>query len=45
MKALIARELDPQKEIIVIQNDKDTIDQSFKDAGLTDYKVVEPSYK
>jgi len=45
VKALIARELDPQKEIIVIQNDKDTIDQSFKDAGITDYKVVEPSYK
>lgn len=45
VKALIARELDPSKEIIVIMADKTTVEKAFADAGITDTKIVEPEYK
>jgi zinc protease len=45
VKGLIARELDPQKEIIVVEGDQAHLDQAFKDAGLSDVKIVVPQYK
>ena len=45
VKALIARELDPQKEIVVLMADKETLEKAFADAGITDTKLVEPEYK
>lgn len=45
VKALIARELDPQKEIVVLLADKATLEKAFTDAGIKDFKIVEPDYK
>jgi predicted Zn-dependent peptidase len=45
VKALIARELDPQKEVVVLMADKATLEKAFADAGITDTKLVEPEYK
>jgi zinc protease len=45
VKALIKHELDPANEVIVMLGDKDHINKTFKDAGLTDVKIVEPDYK
>jgi zinc protease len=45
VKALIARELDPSKEIVVTVADKSTLERAFKEAGLNDVKIVEPEYK
>jgi predicted Zn-dependent peptidase len=45
VKALLASELSPANEIIVMQGDKDHVNKAFKDAGITDVKIVEPDYK
>jgi zinc protease len=45
VRALIQRELDPQKEVIVMLADKDHLNKTFSEAGLNDVKIVEPDYK
>lgn len=45
VKALIAHELDPNNEVIVVLADKDHLDKTFAGAGITDVKIVEPEYK
>jgi zinc protease len=45
LKALIKRELDPAKEIIVTTADKPTIERAFSEAGLTSIRIVEPDYR
>jgi len=45
IKSLITRELDAQKEIIVLQADRATLEAAFQEAGITDFRIVEPEYK
>lgn len=45
VKSLLARELDPTKEIIVCLGDRPTLQKAFADAGLEQVKLVEPDYK
>jgi len=45
VKALIAHELDPNNEVLVILGDKTHVDKTFADAGIKDVKIVEPEYK
>lgn len=45
IKALLKTELDPNNEVVVILGDKPHLDKAFKDAGITDVKIVEPEYK
>jgi zinc protease len=45
IRALIASELNPANEIIVIKGDKAHLDRAFSEAGLKDVKLVEPDYK
>jgi len=45
VKALLARELDPGNEVIVLLGDRAAVTKAFSDAGITDVKLVEPDYK
>jgi zinc protease len=45
VKALVTHELAPENEIIIMLGDKDHVNKAFKDAGITDVKIVEPDYK
>jgi zinc protease len=45
IKALIASELDPNNEVVVVLGDKKHLDKAFVDAGIKDVKIVEPEYK
>ncbi len=45
IKSLIERELDAKSEIVVLQADRATLEATFKDAGITDFRIVEPEYK
>jgi zinc protease len=45
VKALVAHELDPNNEVVVVLADKAHLDKTFADAGITDVKIVEPEYK
>jgi zinc protease len=45
VKALIAHELNPSNEVVVVLADKAHLDKTFADAGITDVKIVEPEYK
>jgi zinc protease len=45
IKALIAQELDPNKEIIVLKGSRPQLEKAFADAGLTDVKIIEPDIK
>jgi zinc protease len=45
VRALMAQELNPQNEIIVMLGDKAHVDSAFKGAGINDVKLVEPDYK
>jgi zinc protease len=45
VKALIAHELDPNNEVIVVLADKAHLDKTFEGAGIKDVKIVEPEYK
>ena len=45
VKALLAHELDPSNEVLVVLGDKAHLDKTFAEAGLKDVKIVEPEYK
>ncbi len=45
VKALLAKELDPANEVVVVLGDRASVTKAFSDAGLTDVKLVEPDYK
>jgi zinc protease len=45
VKALLAHEIDPANEVIVILGDRAHIDKTFKDAGINDVKIVDPESK
>ncbi len=45
VKALLARELDPANEVVVVLGDRASVTKAFADAGITDVKLVEPDYK
>lgn len=45
IKALLAHELDPSNEVLVVLGDKAHLEKTFADAGLKDVKIVEPEYK
>jgi zinc protease len=45
VKALLAHELDPNNEVLVILGDKAHVDKTFADAGIKEVKIVEPEYK
>ena len=45
VKALLAHEIDPNNEVIVVLGDKAHLDKAFADAGITDVKIVDPEYK
>lgn len=45
IRALIARELAPANEVVVILGAKPQLDKAFADAGISDVKLVEPEYK
>ncbi|MDB4959777.1 MAG: peptidase, partial [Myxococcales bacterium] len=45
IRALIARELDPSNEVLVVLGDKAHLEKAFADAGIKDVKIVEPEYK
>jgi predicted Zn-dependent peptidase len=45
VKALLAHEIDPANEVLVVLGDKAHLDKTFADAGITDVKIIEPEYK
>ena len=45
VKALIKRDLDPSKEIVVTTADEPTLNKAFAEAGIADVKIVQPEYK
>lgn len=45
IRALLARELDPANEVIVLKGDRASVTKAFVDAGIKDVKLVEPDYK
>jgi predicted Zn-dependent peptidase len=45
VKALVAHELDPAKEIVVVLGDKAHVDRTFAEVGIKDVRIVEPDYK
>ncbi|MBX3154717.1 MAG: insulinase family protein [Deltaproteobacteria bacterium] len=45
LRAMIATELNPNNEVIVVLGDKAHLDKTFADAGIKDVKIVEPEYK
>lgn len=45
VKALLAKELDPANEVIVVLGDRAAVTKAFSEAGITDVKLVEPDYK
>ncbi len=45
IRALIQRELDPAREVVVTLADRATVEKAFVDAGMTNVKIVEPTYK
>ena len=45
IRALLARELDPANEVIVLMGDRDSVTKAFSEAGIKDVKLVEPDYK
>jgi hypothetical protein len=45
VKQLIARELDPKTEVIVLLGDRAAVTRAFADAGITDAKLVVPETK
>ena len=45
VKALLKTELDPKNEIIVILGDRPHLEKAFSEAGITDVKYVEPTYR
>jgi zinc protease len=45
VKSLIARELDPKNEIVLCMADRPTLERAFQEAGLDQFKIVEPDYR
>ncbi|HVK78114.1 MAG TPA: pitrilysin family protein [Kofleriaceae bacterium] len=45
VKMLLAKELDPAKEIVVCLADRPTLERAFREAGLDQVKIVEPNYR
>jgi zinc protease len=45
VKQLLARELDPQTEVVVALGDRAAVTKAFADAGIKDAKLVEPAVK
>ncbi len=45
VKALMAVELDPNKEIIVNMADRATLDAAFAEAGLDNVRIIDPTLK
>ncbi len=45
VKAIMALELDPKKEIIVTLGDRATLDAAFAEAGLDNVRIVDPAIK
>jgi len=45
VKALLATELNPNNEIIVLLGDREHVDRTFAEVGIKDVKIVEPDYK
>ncbi len=45
VKALLATELDPKNEVVVVLGDRNAVNKAFEVAGITDVKLVEPDYK
>jgi zinc protease len=45
IRALLAKELDPANEIIVLLGDREHVTKGFSEAGIPDVKLVEPDYK
>ncbi len=45
VRALLAHELDPANEVLVILGDPAHIDKTWKDAGINDVKIVDPDSK
>jgi zinc protease len=41
VRALLNKELDPKKEIIVLEADKETLNKAFEAIGVTDFKLLE----
>jgi len=42
VKDLLAHELDPSTEVVVVLGDRASVTKAFADAGITDAKLVEP---
>ena len=45
IKDLIAGELDPSNEVVVLLGDRASLTKAFADAGIQDVKLIEPEYK
>lgn len=45
VRALLAKELDPANEVVIVLGGKAHLDKAFSDAGITDVKIIEPDYK
>jgi predicted Zn-dependent peptidase len=45
VRSLLQSELDPANEVLVVLGDPAHLDKTFKEAGITDVKLVEPEYK
>ncbi len=45
VKDLIARELDPAREVVVTLGDRASVAKAFADAGIPDARLVEPAYE
>jgi zinc protease len=45
VRALIKSEIDPANEVVVLMGDSAHLEKTFREAGITDVKYVEPEYK
>ncbi len=45
VKDMLARELDPAGEVVVLRGDRESVGKAFADAGIQDVKLVEPDYR
>ncbi|HEY6175533.1 MAG TPA: hypothetical protein VIX73_13840, partial [Kofleriaceae bacterium] len=44
VKSVLVRELAPESEVIVVLGDRAAVTRAFTDAGISDARLVEPSY-
>jgi zinc protease len=45
LKSMVASELNPNNEVVVVKGTREQLEKAFKDAGITDVKYVEPKLK